>query len=282
MHTQKAKAELFKELHHNGKMLVLPNIWDALGASLLEKLSYPAVATASASVAFTNGYDDGENIPFHELLVLLKKITGSVDIPVTADVESGYASANNDLQKNIELLIETGIVGINFEDSNKKDGTLLGSEAQCERIRLIRKVADKKGLALFINARTDVYTKGKDFASEEEKFTEIVKRGKAYKDAGADCFFPLAMTQKTDIQNLIEELNYPINIIAIKGIPSLKILNEIGVARISLGPGFLKIAIRKMKEMAEKLKNFEAIEEITGNEVTTDFLKSLLDKKHDN
>jgi 2-methylisocitrate lyase-like PEP mutase family enzyme len=279
MQTQKAKAELFKELHHNGKMLVLPNIWDSLSASLLENLGYPAIATASASVAFVNGYHDGENIPFTDLLIVLKKITGSVRIPVTADIESGYANNDIELQKNIELLIETGIVGINFEDSDKKNNLLFPIEIQCEKIRLIKNVAAKKDIPIFINARTDVYTKGKNFVSEEEKFNEIVKRGKAYKDAGADCFFPLAITQKTAIQNLIAELNCPINIITIAGIPGLTVLQEMGVARVSLGPGFLKIAIRKMKEIAEKLKNYEDIEEITGNEITTDYLKNLIDKK---
>ena len=279
MPAQKAKAELFRELQHNGKMLVLPNIWDPLGAALLEKLNYPAIATASASIAYANGYHDGENIPFADLLRLLKKITGSVYVPVTADIESGYADTNTGLQKNIELLIEAGVVGINFEDSDKKDNALFPINIQCERINLVKKVAAKTGTPLFINARTDVYIKGKDFESEEEKFNETVKRGKAYKDAGADCFFPILMTQKTAIQSLVTELNFPINILAIAGVPNLKTLKEMGVARVSLGPGLLKIAIRAMKEIAEKLKNYEAIEEITGNEVTSDYLKDLIDKK---
>ena len=277
MQSQKAKAKLFRELHHNG-MLVLPNIWDSLGAALLEKLTYPAIATASASIAFVNGYNDGENIPFNDLLVLLKKIASSVLIPVTADIESGYANTIAVLQKNIELLIETGIVGINIEDSDKKNNTLYPIEIQCERINLIKKVTAEKDIPLFINARTDVYVKGKDM-SEEEKFSETVKRGKAYIDAGADCFFPILMKQKTAIQNLIAELDCPINIIAIAGVPDLKTLNELGVARVSLGPGFLKIAIRTMKEIAEKLKNYEGLVEITDNEITTDYLKNLLNKK---
>ena len=123
-----------------------------------------------------------------------------------------------------------------------------------------------------------MYLKGRDLVSEEEKFNETVKRGKAYIDAGADCFFPILMTQKTAIQNLIAELHCPINIIAFAGVPDLKTLKEMGVARVSLGPGFLKIAIRKMKEIAEKLKNYEGIEEITGNEITTDYLKNLIHK----
>ncbi|MEO6221130.1 MAG: isocitrate lyase/phosphoenolpyruvate mutase family protein [Ginsengibacter sp.] len=278
MQSQKSKADLFRDLHNNGKMLVLPNIWDPLGAALLEELAYPAIATASASIAFVNGYDDGENIPFTDLLILLKKITSNVQIPVTADIESGFADTNADLQKNIELLIETGIVGINIEDTDKKNNKLFPIEIQCERINLIKRVAVEMGIPLFINARTDVYINTKDFINEEEKFNETVHRGKAYMKAGADCFFPVLMTQQASIQNLISELICPINIITIAGVPDLKILNEMGVARVSLGPGFLKIAIRTMKEIAERLKNYEGIEAITGNEITTDYLKSLVDK----
>lgn len=259
--------------------MVLPNIWDPLGAALLENLAYPAIATASASIAFVNGYNDGENIPFTDLLILLKKITDSVHIPVTADIESGFANTNTELQKNIELLIETGIVGINLEDSDKKNSTLFSIEMQCDRISLIKKTAAERGIPLFINARTDTYLKRNDFGDEEEIFQETLKRGGAYMNAGADCFFPVLMTQKNDIQNLIAKLNCPINIIAIAGVPNLKMLNEMGVARVSLGPGFLKTAIRTMKEIAEKLKNFEGIEEITGNEITTEYLKNLVDKK---
>jgi 2-methylisocitrate lyase-like PEP mutase family enzyme len=89
MDSQKVKAEQFKKLHHGSEILVLPNVWDQLGALLLESLEYPAIATASASVAWTNGYVDGEHLPFNEVLARLKKIAGSVNLPVTADVESG-------------------------------------------------------------------------------------------------------------------------------------------------------------------------------------------------
>src|SRR5215467_14257589 len=94
--TQQEKAKRFYELHHSGKLLILPNIWDCLGANLLESLNYPAIATASASVAFTNGYDDGQRISFDSVLTLLTKIVNSVSIPVSADIESGFAE--NDAQ----------------------------------------------------------------------------------------------------------------------------------------------------------------------------------------
>jgi len=276
---QQTKALQFHALHHNGKMLVLPNIWDSLGASLLEKLEYPAVATASASIAFTNGFDDGENIPFIEVLKKLTQIVKSVNIPVTADIESGYADTHSELQKNIELIIKTGIAGINIEDTNKQSGKLFSIEEQCERIQLIKKVSSDMEVPIFINARTDVFIRGKDFVSDEEKFKETLKRGREYVNAGADCIFPIAMKQKNDIQNLVTTLQCPVNILAIPGIPDLKILKEIGVVRVSLGPSFLKIVIKAMKQLAIKLKNYEGMNEIEENDVTTDYLKELVNGK---
>ncbi|HEY5392116.1 MAG TPA: isocitrate lyase/phosphoenolpyruvate mutase family protein [Hanamia sp.] len=276
---QQAKALLLHELHHNGKMLVLPNIWDPLGAALLESLEYPAIATASASIAFTNGYIDGENMPFNEVVIQLNKIVKSVNIPVTADIESGYANSDAEFRKNIEMIINSGVVGINIEDTNKQSGALFPIEIQCQRIGLIRNISEAMGTSLFINARTDVYIKGNDFITDEEKFEETLKRGKAYMDAGADCIFPIVMKQKKDIQNLISNLQCPTNILALPGVPDLKILNEIGVARVSLGPGFLKIALQAMKKLALKLKSHEGMDKIVGNEITSDFIVNLMTKK---
>lgn len=277
--SQKEKAKLFKELHHSGHILVLPNIWDPLGAALLQSLKYPAIATASASVAFTNGYDDGEHVPFKDVLTLLSKIAASVNLPVTADIESGYASTQVDLQRNIELLLSTGIVGINFEDYDKQTESLFPLEVQCERIGLIRKISEALGVPLFINARTDVYLRGKVFITEEEKLSETIKRGKAYIEAGADCLFPPAMKIKDDLEKLIATLKCPVNVIAIPGIPDFKSLQQIGVARLSLGPGFLKVAIKAMKDVALKLKNYEGLSEVTGIDVTSADLKTLVTKK---
>jgi 2-methylisocitrate lyase-like PEP mutase family enzyme len=276
---QAAKARQFYQLHHSGKLLTLPNIWDCLGALLLEELGYPAVATASFSVALTNGYDDGENIPFDHLLSILKRIAGSIDIPVTADIESGYAQNEIQLEKNIEQLIQTGIVGINIEDSDKKTNSLLPLEIQCQRIRLIKKVSEMCKVPLFINARTDVFTKGREFVTPRSRFEETMKRGLAYKDAGADCFFPLAMQDQNEIKKVVKLLQMPINIIIIPGVPELNVLEEMGVARVSLGPSFLKIAIKAMKNLATKLQKHDGLNDIVENEITSDYLKKLVNEK---
>jgi 2-methylisocitrate lyase-like PEP mutase family enzyme len=140
-YAQKEKAQQLHKLHHSGKLLILPNIWDSLGAVLLESLEYPAIATASASIAFTNGYNDGEHNPFADVLNTIGKIVNSVNLPVTADIESGYADNDTQLQENIKLLLEKGIVGINIEDTDKKANTLYSVNVQCNRIKLIKKIA---------------------------------------------------------------------------------------------------------------------------------------------
>lgn len=275
MLTQQEKVNAFYKLHHSGKLLILPNIWDSLGAMLLQDLGYPAIATASASVAFANGYDDGEHIPFTELLGILRKITSGVNVPVTADIESGYASNDVQLKNNILQLLDVGIAGINIEDTNKQTGSLRTVEEQCNRIKLIKDNCAEAGKQLFINARTDVYLR----SHAENKLEETIKRGLAYKDAGADCFYPITMNKIDEIKQVVNAVQMPVNIIPVPGIPSLSELQSIGVARVSLGPSFLKTAVQAMKKLAVKLQQGEGIDDILGNEVTSAYLHGLVNKR---
>ena len=275
---QSQKQKQFHQLHHNNELLILPNIWNPIGAMLLEDLGYKAVATASASIAFANGIDDGEKISFDELILILKKIVKSVKIPVTADIESGYTENNFVLKENIKRLIDTGIVGINFEDSRHDEQKLFSKEAQSEKINLIKKTASEKGSNLYINARTDVFLK-QNHLSKEEKIIEAIERGNAYKSAGADGFYPIFLKEKESIKTIIEEVALPLNILMLPGIPDFSSLKKIGLARISLGPGFLKNAINSMKNIAEKLLRFEGMEEITNNPLDANYFKNLISKK---
>ena len=277
--TQKEKALKLYALHHTGKLLILPNIWDLVGALLLENLQFQAIATASASVAYSSGYNDGQQIPFSEVLIRLRQIASSVDVPVTADIECAYAATDIELRENIGLLLDTGIVGINIEDNNIATDELNSVEEQCNRIRIIKEVAKEKDIPLFINARTDVLIHGNLFPDEETKYVEILKRGLAYKEAGADCFYPILMKKEEDLKRLVAAINIPINVLTIPGIPALKTLEEIGIARVSLGPNYLKLALKTMKDMAVKLKDYEGLTEIINNDVTSDYVKGLVSKE---
>ena len=275
---QNVNARRFRNLHHSGKLLILPNIWDPLGALVLQDLSFQAVATASAAIALTNGYDDGEKIPLDMLLTILRRIANAVEIPVSADIESGFADNEEQLVKNIRNMIETGIAGINIEDTDKKTNSLLPLEQARRRIELVRKTSEQLGVPLFINARSDVYLRGQGIETPESKLEESIRRGLAYKDAGADCFYPITMNRAEDIQKTVQSVQMPINILLMDGIPTLRELTEMRVARVSLGPGFLKVAIRAMKNAATKLQNLEGMSEIIENEITSPYLKELVNK----
>lgn len=279
MTTQKSlqldKGHLLKQLHIYGDLLVVPNIWDPLGAIMLERLGYPVIATASASIAFSNGYPDGEKIPFIDLLQILQRIVQSVKVPVTADIESGYAENNIILKENIKQLIDTGIVGINFEDTHHASGKLISIEMQCEKIKIIRQAAAEMEMPLFINARTDVMLKANRL-TDEEKLAEVLLRGKAYRDAGADCFYPIFLKKKEDIKTVIKAIHLPVNILLLPGIPDFETLKNIGLSRISLGPGFLKTTINAMKNIAVKLLHYEGMQEVADNPVTTAYLNNLI------
>jgi len=270
-----SKEDLFYQLHHNGEILILPNIWNPLGAMLLQDLGFKAIATASASIALSNGYEDGEKYPFTELISLLKRIVQSVSIPVTADIESGYAKNNSELKENIKRLVDTGIAGINFEDSKHEEQKLVAKEEQAEKIHLIKHTASQMGSSLFINARTDVFVKQTNLP-DEEKLDEAILRGKLYKDAGADGFYPILLKEQQMIKSIVDEVQLPVNILMLPGIPEFAALKETGVARVSLGPGFLKYAINAMKDVANKLLNYQGMEEINNNPVTSGYLNQLI------
>ena len=274
--TQQEKAKQLYDLHHANGLLILPNIWDVLGALLLEDIGYPAIATASASIAYSNGYNDGENISFTDALNIIKRIANSVNVPVTADIESGYAENEMQLEKNIRALIEAGIVGINIEDTDKKTKTLLPAEIQAEKIKLIKKIAAEMNVSLFINARTDTFIHEKNFDSPQQRLEETIQRGLAYKAAGADCFYPILFNKEDEIAVIVEAVKMPVNILMAPGIPELNVLETIGVARVSLGPGFLRYAIKTMKELAIRLQHYEGVNEVTNNNITSEYFKKLV------
>lgn len=270
------KEQQFHQLHHSGQILILPNIWDPFGALLLEKLGYPAIATASSSVALSNGYSDGEKYPFEALLHLLSEIVKRVSIPVTADIESGYAGSDHRLlRENIRKLIDTGITGINFEDSLHDKPGMTSIDEQVKKLIIIRKTADEAGSHLFINARVDVYIKGGNL-NDDEKLAEAIKRGKAYRDNGADGLYPIILRDTKHIDALVKEVGLPLNLTMIPGLPDLATLKKLGVARVSLASNFFKLAITTMKDAAEKLLRGEDVMDSLKQSVPSDFVGGLV------
>jgi len=266
--TQIQKAEKFLALHHDPKLLVLPNIWDPLGARLLESLGYPAVATASAAVAYSLGYDDGQKIQFLAMLHAIERIVSSVAVPMTADIEGGYAEQPQEVAENIRKVLEAGAVGINFEDSTFEGGPLRPIDFQCERIQAIRNMANEAGVPLVINARIDVFMRSGDI-SRSEKIAETITRGKAYLDAGADCLYPIGPGDVETLKRIREETEAPINVYASKLAASMKELEAIGISRLSLGPGLIRASLTTMRKVAQELLDYAPYDSFSAEDIIT-------------
>src|ERR1700687_5629763 len=177
------KAKAFTELHVKGKPLLLYNAWDAGSAKAILAAGAKAIATSSWSVAEAQGYRDGEAIPIELAEQIVGRIAATVGVPVTVDFEGGYSENDGELAGNISRLLDTGVIGINFEDRVVKGTGLYDIDRQARRISAIRKAAEQKGVELFINARTDLFLgQGRDPA---QFVGEALDRAKAYAAAGA-------------------------------------------------------------------------------------------------
>jgi 2-methylisocitrate lyase-like PEP mutase family enzyme len=247
---QKRKAEALLSLHRRGDTLVLLNVWDPIGARILEKKGYHAVATASAAMSASLGYQDGEKIRRSTAIDLIARVARSVAIPVTADIEMGYGKSLAELEKTVEQLIESEAVGLNLEDSLKTKGrrTLRALEEQCHRIAKVRQVAERKGVPLVINARVDAYF---CLSIKEDATEEAVARAKSYSEAGADCIYPIGPGDEATIRILRGRIKAPINILASPSAVPLSVLHELGVNRVSFGPFVFRSVLRKFVEIAE-------------------------------
>jgi 2-methylisocitrate lyase-like PEP mutase family enzyme len=251
--SQKEKAEVLLSLHKGGDLLVLPNIWDPIGARILAAKGYPAVATASAAVSASLGYQDGEMINQSTLIDLLERIARSVDVPLTADIETGYGESLSELELTAQQVIESGVVGVNIEDSLKKGGSLRAVEEQCQRISALRQIANRRGIHLVINARIDSFVSS-SFANEQAAMEEAVMRARAYAAAGADCIYPIGPGDEATVRLLRERIESPINILGSPTAAPLRVLREIGINRVSFGPFVFRSCLRKFVDIVEGLR----------------------------
>ncbi|MFQ5511086.1 MAG: isocitrate lyase/phosphoenolpyruvate mutase family protein [Candidatus Krumholzibacteriia bacterium] len=263
------RAEDFLILHHDPRLLVLPNIWDPLGARLLEGMGFPAVATASAAVAFSLGYDDGEKIRFDAMLDVIGRIAASVNVPLSADIERGYAESPDAVAKNVQRVLRAGAVGINLEDSTVEGGPLLRVDFQCARIRAVRAMAQREGVPLVINARIDTFMGGVQ-GSHADKVAETIARAQAYFEAGADCVYPITVGDIETLKMIREETRAPINVYAAEGTASMRELEAARINRLSLGPGFLKTGLTAMKNVAADLLEYGSYQRFTRGTMTSD------------
>jgi len=252
MTDQRARAIRFRQLHHDSAILVLPNAWDAASARIFEAVGFPAVATTSGGVANSLGYPDGQHIPREEMLFMVRRIARTVHIPVTADIESGFGATVEAVVETVRAVIEAGAVGINLEDSvRSEEKHLLPIPDQVERIRALRALGEEMGVPLVINARTDAYLVPME---PDARFEVAVERANAYLAAGADCAFPILVTDADTIRRLVEAIPGPINVLALPGVPAVSDLERLGVKRVSMGAGPCRATMGLTRRIAEELR----------------------------
>ena len=231
---QRAKAQAFRRFHLEPPILVLPNAWDVASAKQLGALpGCRALATTSAAVARSLGWEDGEQAPADEMIEANRRIAAAVDVPVTGDLERGYGDPVGTALR----AWEAGLVGINFEDSTQ-DG-LVGLDEQAALIRAIRDAVPE----LVLNARVDV------FVRKSGGVEDAVARGNAYLGAGADCIYPIACPVGA-VADLARRIEGPINVLVLPGLPAPHELQNLGVARMTWGSGLASLAYAEAARVA--------------------------------
>lgn len=229
-----AQADTFAKLHIKGSPLRLYNAWDAGSASAVARAGAKAIATSSWSVAAALGWADGEDAPLDEVLDVVERITATVQLPVTVDFEGGYSEDDAQLSTNIGRLLDLGVAGINFEDRVVTGEGLHSIERQAERIATIRVAADKAGVPLFVNARTDLFL-GRGAPDPADSVAEAIERSAAYAKAGASGLFIPGLIDLDLVGRIVDGVSLPVNVMMMSGAPDPKAYAEKGVARLSWG-----------------------------------------------
>jgi 2-methylisocitrate lyase-like PEP mutase family enzyme len=244
------RAADFAELHQPGNPLRLLNAWDAGSAKVFEAAGAPAIGTTSAGVAFALGQPDGERITREDVAASTRAIAEAVDIPVSADIETGFGMSPGDVAETVRMVIAAGGVGVNIEDaSGHRHDPLREISDNVARLEAARGAADAEGVALFINARTDVYLLA--VGEPETRLEEASTRLRAYVEAGASGVFAPRAVEPDDIRGLVEATSAPLNVLA-TGAPPVDELAALGVARISVGSGPILAALGLIQRAADE------------------------------
>ncbi|HEY4194695.1 MAG TPA: isocitrate lyase/phosphoenolpyruvate mutase family protein [Mucilaginibacter sp.] len=234
--------EKFLQLHHQKEPFVIANAWNVKSAQLIENNGYDAIATSSGAISNSLGYEDGEKIPFNELLYIIQRISSCTNIPLSVDLERGYTNDLTELNDNIQKLIDIGVVGINLEDAQ-------GEEIYLKKLSGIKNYLLKTNQQLFINARTDGFLQKLDSPLER-----TLKRAKLYEDAGADGLFVTAVQDTAIIKEITSAVSLPVNVVGVPKLSSIKTLSDCGVKRISMAVFLYKATYNQLENIAKDIK----------------------------
>jgi 2-methylisocitrate lyase-like PEP mutase family enzyme len=251
MVSQAEKAETFRALHHGTHPLVLPNAWDVPSARVFEDAGFPAVATSSAGLMVSLGYPDGEEMPRRELAAAVERIARRLSVPLSADVVSGFGRTPRAAVATVRLMLAAGAVGINLEDLDPSGHGLYPDRLQVQKIVAIRRLGTSMGVPLVINARTDAFRNAP--GDEGERLREAIRRSIAYRDAGADCVYPMGLTDGESVSTFVRALDCPVNVMVRKGLPSIAKLETLGVKRVSFGPSASYAALGLLRRASQEV-----------------------------
>lgn len=228
----KQRCSLLRSLHIPGKPLVLANAWDAASAKVVVAAGFPVVATTSGGVAATLGYEDRQGASADEMMAAAARIVRSVNVPVTVDAEAGYGMAPDEL---VDALLRVGAAGCNLEDTDHTTGRLVDPGRHADWLAAVRNAAADRDYGLVINARIDVFIANRGGRPQREFLDEAVTRARSYRGAGADCVFPILLSDADTVAAFVDAVQTPVNILALPQAPTIAQLAQLGVARISYG-----------------------------------------------
>jgi 2-methylisocitrate lyase-like PEP mutase family enzyme len=229
-------------LHGPGRLLVLPNVWDALSARLVEESGAEAIATASASISWAHGHPDGEALPLDDLVRAVARITHAVRLPVTVDLERGYAADPEGAADAVARVVAAGAEGVNLEDGGGAAETLAAKIAAVRR---------RLGERVFVNARTCVALHGQ--LPPNQTAREVIARAKTFAESGADGLFVPGLVDADAIRAIAHATPLPLNVLLRPGLPPLAALRDLGVRRLSTGPRLAAAAYALARHAARDL-----------------------------
>ncbi|MBT1702819.1 isocitrate lyase/PEP mutase family protein [Chryseosolibacter indicus] len=245
-----SQVKVFRELHRQSEPLLLANVWDVQSAKVFEKQKFKAIGTSSAAVAQTLGYNDGEEMPFDEYFLMIKRIKASTTIPLTVDLEAGYGKTEDEIVSNIKALHELGVVGINIEDSIVTNSvrTIVSAESFAERLKKLISRLHEEDIDIFINVRCDAF-----LLNLTDAKNEAIRRTSAYGKTGVHGFFLPCITNVDDIKATTAATTLPVNVMCMPNLPGFNVLKTAGVKRISMGPFLNKAVYQRMEELCQQV-----------------------------
>ena len=249
--SDRVRVQSFRRLHDGSGILVLPGVWDVASARIFAAQGFPALGSTSSGVAWTLGYPIGQAAEWPVFLSACRALARAVEIPVSFDLEAGFATSPEGVCERVREAIEAGACGINIEDGFV-DGRFAEASVLEDKLRAIRELCAKLDSPLFVNARTDVYLGG--VAEETQRLGEAIRRAQRYTDAGADGLFVPGVLEPDAIATLAKETPLPLNVYALPGLPSAARLKELGARRVSLGCGPLQSVLARTRAIANAVR----------------------------